>query len=108
MEMELEAGTEGPELTLNLGDNRFRKRSSFAHRDDAPLPRHIAHCGQQNGVPKRRTLAGRIDGEDIAPPRQTDPGTKSGGDRHAVESSQRGASVLVLSVAHRTGPTGRR
>src|ERR1700722_10136316 len=107
MEMELNAGTEGTELALSFFDDRFRKRSRLAHRNDAPLPRHVADYGQQNGVAKRRTFRGRIDREHIAPPRQADPRTESGRDRHALERGQRGAAAGALTIVHRGGPAER-
>ena len=56
MEVELKAWTEGQELALSFFDDRFRKRSRLAHRDDAPLPRHVADYGQQDRVAKSRTF----------------------------------------------------
>src|SRR5580693_359181 len=41
-------------------------------------------------------------------PGQADPRTKSGGDRHALERSQRGAAAVALTIAHGGGPTDRR
>ena len=67
--MELKAGAEGAELALSLGDDGFRKRAGLAHRNDAPLPRHVADDRQQDGVAKRRTVRSWIDGKYIAPPR---------------------------------------
>ena len=46
MQMELKAGTEGPELPLSLRDNRFRKRSGLVRRNDATLPGHVSDYGE--------------------------------------------------------------
>src|ERR1700675_1838755 len=104
MEVELKAWTKGPELALSFFDDGFRKRSRLAHRNDAPLSRHVADYGQKDSVAKGRTLQRRIDREDVAPPRQANPGAKSGRDRHALEPSQRGAAAGALQIAYRTGP----
>src|SRR6202789_784598 len=108
MEVEFKAWTKGSELALSFFDDRFRKRSRLAHRNDAPSPRRVADYGQQHDVAKSWTSQGRIDREDIALPGQAHPRTKSGRDRHALERSQRGAAAFVLTIAHGGGPTGRR
>ena len=56
MEMELKARTEGPELALSFFDDRLRKRSRLAHRNDAPMPPHVADYGQKHRVAKSRTF----------------------------------------------------
>jgi hypothetical protein len=99
MEVEFNAGAVGAELMLSLGDHGFRKRARLPHRNDAPLPRHVANRGQQDGVPKRWTFRRRVDGEYIAPSRQSDPRAKSGRDRRAGQRSQRGVADLALAIA---------
>jgi hypothetical protein len=95
MEVEFKAWTKGSELALSFCDHRFRKRSRLAHRNDAPLPRHVANYSQQHGVAKSRTFQGWIDREDIALPGQAD--LEQNRDEIGMPSSAASEEPLLLS-----------
>jgi hypothetical protein len=69
MEMELQAGAEGPVFAFGSSDDRLWKFACVTNGNDAAAAGAAANGRQQNRVAVRRTFRRRIDGKEVSTPR---------------------------------------